>query len=185
MEPTNTHNKWTNWSANVQDRFKGQDPDEIKNILKKTVFPGAILMSQLEGDFNFAQIIRTANNFNLSCVYYYGRRHYDKRAALGTYKYTDVKFLTSLDEVYQLKEKYRFVGMDNNIPERTNPLSSYNWLSNSLIVIGEENGGIHMDVKKLCDDFVEIPSLGSVRSLNAATAAGITMFDYTTKMSRK
>jgi tRNA G18 (ribose-2'-O)-methylase SpoU len=175
--------KFRLWQRNVVDKFKPLSEEDIKNKLQETAFPAAVLMSQIEGDFNIGCVIRAANNFNLSKVFYYGRKHYDKRSACGTYKYTDVVFLTSLEEVEQLKWQYTFVGLDNNIKKKICPIKDYVWSPNSLVVLGEENSGIPEEVLDLCDDFVEIPTRGSVRSLNVASAASIAFYDYCCKFS--
>ena len=98
-------------SRNVLDKYKETSTEDIKEELKKTALPAAILMSQIEGDFNFSCIIRTANNFNISKVFYFGNKKYDKRGAQGTFNYTDVIFLSSLEEIKGLKQNYVFVGL--------------------------------------------------------------------------
>jgi len=166
------------WQRNVIDKYKDKSEEEIKADLQMTALPCAVMMSQIEGDFNIGSVIRSSNNFNLSKVYYYGRKKYDKRAACGTYKYTDVIHLSSFSEILSLKNKYHFVGLDNNINKPVVSIKNYEWKKNSLIIIGEENAGIIPDILDICDDYVEIPSMGSVRSLNAAVAASIAIYDY-------
>ena len=175
---TTNEERFRMWQRNVADKFKDMSEEEIKSKLKVTAYPAAVLMSQIEGDFNIGCVIRSANSFNLSKVYYYGRKHYDKRAACGTYKYTDVIFLSSLDEVKELKNDYYLVGLDNNNDKAVFQIKDYIWQPNSLIVLGEENSGISADMLDMCDDYIEIPSMGSVRSLNVASAASIAFYDY-------
>ena len=170
------------WLYNVLDRFKGKEVAEIKASLKTTASPVAVLMTQLQGDFNFGSVIRSSNNFNVSAVYYYGNKHFDKRSACGTFNYTDVIHLANLDQLMELKSQYRFVALDNNISRSVQPINEYKWETKSLIIIGEESIGIAPYILDICDDFVEIPSLGSVRSLNAAVAGSIALYDYFSKI---
>lgn len=168
------------WSRNVRDQYKSLPNEEIKQRLQATAFPFAVLMSQIEGDFNFSCVIRSANNFNASKVYYYGNRRYDKRAAVGCGNYQDVIHLPTLESIKALKEQYVFVGLENNVGD-VKQLKDYDWKPNSILVLGEEGCGIAPEVLELLDHRVEIPSLGSVRSLNVASAASIAMYDYVSK----
>jgi tRNA G18 (ribose-2'-O)-methylase SpoU len=53
-----------------------------------------------------------------------------------------------------------------------------------LICLGQEGNGIPAEILAKCHDLVEIPQVGSVRSLNVGTAAGIVMYDYCAKVGR-
>jgi len=70
--------------------------------------------------------------------------------------------------------------LENNVGD-VKQLKDYDWKPNSLLVLGEEGCGIAPEVLELLDHRVEIPSLGSVRSLNVASAASIAMYDYVSK----
>jgi tRNA G18 (ribose-2'-O)-methylase SpoU len=166
--------RFTSWQYNVIDEYKPLSVENIKEKMKETQLPAAVFMSQLSGDFNIGNIIRTSNAYNLSKVYYYGKKHYDKRGAEGTYHYTDVVYLSSIDEVRALKDKYHFVAIENNVPGKiAQNINKYCWKENSLILLGEEGSGIPGEIISLCDDLVEIKNFGSVRSLNVGTAAAI------------
>ena len=115
MTNTEVDTKWTGWTTNVADEYKGMSVEEIKVALLKQQLSCAVFMSQIEGDFNFSNVIRTANAYNLQKVYYYGRKRFDRRGCVGTNHYIDVLHLSSIDEVISLKSKYTFVGLENNI----------------------------------------------------------------------
>lgn len=167
------------WQRNVIDEFKPLSTEEIKAKLAETAFPFAVLMENFVGDFNFSSAVRNCNSFNTKEVFYIGDKRFDKRGAQGTHIYTDVKFLSTIDEVVALKSKYRFVGADNI--KGAVSLVDYVWHPNSMIVFGSEGVGLTPIMQSMCDDMVEIPSFGSVRSLNVGTAAGIFMYDYISK----
>lgn len=177
---TNTCNSFL-WQRNVIDEYKPLSDEEIKAKLQVNSLPFAVLMGQIEHDFNIGSVIRAANSFGASKIFYYGKKHFDRRGCLGTYKYSTVEYLSSFDQVKALKDDYTFVGLENNNP-KTQKIISYIWSPKPLIIIGEEGNGIQPELLELCDSLVEIPSRGSVRSLNAAQAAAIAMFDYTMKV---
>lgn len=174
--------KWGLWKRNVIDRFKDIPTEKIREELESTAHPFAILMAQVEGDFNFSSVLRSANAFNAKEVFFFGKKGWDRRGALGAQNYTQLSHLKSIEEIKLLKEKYTFVALENT--GGTSPMSSFNWPINSLIIVGEESLGIPDDVLMLCDIRVEITQYGSIRSLNAASAASIAMFDYTSKFNR-
>jgi tRNA G18 (ribose-2'-O)-methylase SpoU len=181
--------RWTRWTRNVKDEYKALSNEEIKADLRKKQLPFSILCAQLEGDFNFGSVIRAANNFGATDVYYYGKKKYDRRANCGVHNYTDVIYLSSLDEIKALKhdpytgEGYFFVALENNITKNTVKLDRYIWPqfnlpTKTMMVVGEEGCGISAEVLELCNHFVEIPSVGSVRSLNVGGAASIAMWEF-------
>jgi tRNA G18 (ribose-2'-O)-methylase SpoU len=171
------------WQFNVRKQFKNKTTEEIKQVLKENAFPFSVLMTQLRGDYNFGSVIRTANNFGASKVFYYGpKRHYDKRSAVGVFNYTDVIYLSTIEQIKELKSEYRFVALENNIERKSISIKDYRWpSSNTLILLGEESQGLPSEILDMADDLIEIPSYGSVPSLNASVAASIAIYDYICK----
>ena len=126
------------WTRNVLDKYKELSNEEIKVDLKKNSLPFAVMMQHIDGDFNIGTVIRGANSFGAREIFYFGKKKYDKRAACGVYNYSDVKYLVSIEEIISLKERYFFVGLENNIKNKTYNINNYKWRKNSLRIIGEE-----------------------------------------------
>ncbi|HVI41292.1 MAG TPA: TrmH family RNA methyltransferase [Anaerovoracaceae bacterium] len=168
-------------TRNIIDRYKGWMEDLIREDLKKRSFPYAVCMEQWQGDFNFGTLIRNANAFGAQEVFYIGKKNYDRRSTVGTHHYTSVKFLSDLEELKTLRQIYsNFIGVDN-VPGSVE-MNSFQWQPNSLLIFGEEGTGLTKEVIELCDHIVAITMYGSVRSLNAGVASGITMNDFVSKM---
>lgn len=167
------------WLYNVKDRFKPYTKDQIAEIYKAESKPFAVLMLNLSHDFNIGSVIRSANSFGAREFFYYGSKKWDRRAAVGSYHYFEINYLKEKDQLLSLKDRYSFVALEQN--SRSIPLQKFEWPKNPLIVIGEEGTGIPDEYLELCDDIIEIPSLGTIRSLNAASAASIAMYDWTVK----
>jgi tRNA G18 (ribose-2'-O)-methylase SpoU len=172
------------WQRNVQDRYKSWETDAIKADLKAKALPCAVLMAQIEHDFNFGCLVRNANAFGAEAVYYYGRRHWDRRAAEGVYKYTDVIHLPNIEAVAALKDRYTFVGLENNI-EGTTPLQDFQWPAKPLLCFGEEKDGLQSELLALLDHLVEIPLRGSVRSINVGAASAASLYAYSLTQGRQ
>jgi tRNA G18 (ribose-2'-O)-methylase SpoU len=165
------------WQRNVVDKYKLVSTEDIKRDLESKALPCAVLAQNIEHDFNLGSIIRTANFFGIFNFYYYGRRKIDRRSAAGTYHYVNVVNLPTINDVKALKDKYVFVGMENNTPN-TVPMKDFVFARNSCLIFGEEQMGIDNAVKELCDHLVELPARGSVRSINVGAAAAIAINHY-------
>jgi tRNA G18 (ribose-2'-O)-methylase SpoU len=181
------HNKLTNEDffeldrRNVLDEYKGMSNEDIKRSIQEKSLPFAVCMSQLAGDFNFGNVVRTANGLGAREIFYYGNKRFDRRAAVGSYHYLNTTFLRSFVELAALKNKYSFIAMETLPGAKT--LEEFAWPTDKqpLILIGEESQGLTKEVLDLCEQFVIIPQRGSVRSLNAASAASIAMWDFVSK----
>ena len=174
------NNRFTAWQYNVTDNYKSWDPEEIKKDLKSKAQSFAVLMAHWKGDFNISTMIRNANAFNASEVFYIGKKRFDRRGAVGTHHYVDLNYLNNIEQLLKLKEKYVFVGLDNNV-DGCVPMEEFSWPKNALMIFGEEGEGISPLLLKNCDYCVNITQFGSVRSLNVGTSSGIAMYDWVLK----
>lgn len=172
----------TAWQFNVVDEFKGLTVDEIRVELKKRALPFAVCMGNIQGDFNFSTLIRNANAFGAQEVFYFGKKKWDRRGAQGTYKYTDVTYLDSIEQLKTLQNQYTLIGVDN--VQGSVSLHDFVWPVNPLMIFGEEACGLSEEVLSLCSFVVEIPQRGSVRSINVGCASSVVMYDYAAKIKR-
>ena len=175
-------------TRNISDKYKHDrltkwTTELIKKDLQQKAFPYAVLMENWQGDFNLSSCLRAVNAMGGSEMYYLGNKHWDRRGAVGTQHYTDIKRIKNREELLQLKTKYVFVGLENTV-QTAQSIYDYKWDKNSLIILGEEGVGITKETLDLCDKYVFIPQYGSVRSMNAAAAASIALYDYTLKYQK-
>ena len=175
-----TAERLTAWNYNVIDKYKSWTTDEIKKDLRTKAHPFAVLMEQWKGDFNISTMIRNANAFNAAQVFYIGKKRFDRRGTVGTHHYVDLNYLNDFNELLKLKDKYTFVGLDNNIGGCV-PMETFEWPENALMIFGEEGEGISPLLLRHCDYCVNIAQYGSVRSLNVGTSSGIAMYDWVSK----
>lgn len=176
------HDWRSSWQYNVVDKYKGLNTETIREDLKKTALPFAVCMAQIHGDFNFSTLIRNSNAFGAQEVFYFGKKKFDRRGALGTYHYTDVRYLEDMNSLAALKTKYTFVAVENVFGAVG--LFDFKWPDNPLMLFGEESNGLSEEVLALCDHVVSIDMRGSVRSINVGCASSIVMYDYSSKMGR-
>lgn len=171
-----------NIKSNLLPEYKGLKTEDIINIISKNRFPYATMMEHWQGDFNFSTMCRNANALGASEVYYIGKKQWNKKGAVGTQYYTKINFIKTYEDLELLKSKYIFIGIDNIA--NSVPLTNFDWPKNSLMVFGEENKGLTDKTILMCDYIVEIPMMGTVRSLNAGCASAIVMNDYCCKYKK-
>jgi len=176
-------NPYSSWAYNVIDEFKPLNQAQIKEEVQKRTFPFAVCIQNLQHDFNISSVIRNANAFGVRQLFYFGQKRFDRRGAKGCYHYMDIQYISQLEELKKLQSKYNFVAAENI--EGAKPLDDFEWPENPMILIGEESLGLTKDLLDLADYKVIIKQFGSVRSLNAATASGIMMYDFVSKFSKK
>jgi len=180
LDKTINRDRWSSWNYNVVDEFKNKTPEEIKALLESTRHPFAVLMEHWKGDFNIGTLIRNSNAFNANEVFYVGKKRYDRRGAVGTHHYIDLKYIDDFEDLWKLKEKYTFVCLDNNI-DGVVSMEEFEWPENALMIFGEEGEGVTSEMLELADYIVSITQYGSVRSMNVGTTSGIAMYDYMKK----
>ena len=167
-------------SANVQEIYKAHTQAEIRADLDERRTEMVSVFMNLSHDFNVASGIRSNNAFLGSEVYIVGRRQYDKRGCVGTYKYEHVFHADTLAELVDMLHGrgYTVFAVDN-VPEFSP--SSY-WdvelPTKSAFVYGEEQRGLSSEDVSLCDACIYVEMPGSVRSLNVACAASVIMAEY-------
>jgi len=159
---------------NVIDAYKDWELIKIREDLERKAFPYRVMMQHIQGDFNISTFIRNGNAFGVECVYYYGKRKWDRRGAVGTHNYTQLIHLDGIEEIKALKDKHRLVAVENGISTAIN-LMDFKPEPNDIFIFGEEMMGISQDVLSICDACVYIQQYGSVRSVNVGTASGILM----------
>lgn len=168
-------------SRNIADIYKGMSHEWILNDLSAKRLPYVVL-TENDGGPNSGLIIRNANAFLANAIYLCGRKHWDRRTAVGANHYENIRFAPYPGIILsQYKEQgYRIVAIDN-IDEAT-PINTYKWHEKSLLIFGQEANGISEEALSLADDIVYIRQYGSVRSLNVGCASAIAMHSYITKV---
>jgi len=163
-------------NRNVIDPFKYWETDAIKADLDTRRFNYSVVCCNIQGDFNIGSVIRNANAFLAKEVIIYGRKQFDRRGAVGTHNYTNFKHVREVDELSSLKENGVFIGVDN-VPSAV-AVDAFQWPTEHFYMIfGEENSGIPLDIRGLCDRMIYIRQYGSVRSLNVGCASAIMMHE--------
>jgi len=112
---------------NIKKEFDSLTTEEVRDYSIKTSFPFVNLALNIQSNLNMGNILRTSHLCGCNKVVIFGRRHYDKRSAVGVYNYTNVErimglknhnqdlttILKDLDYAFDEEIFYRFI-IDNN-----------------------------------------------------------------------
>lgn len=172
MEPT--HDK-----RNVIDEFKGLSCDRVRSLYDERSLPLIVAVESLKGTLNLGVLIRSSNAFGASRVIYFGRKKRDRRSEVGAAHHFPVEY-RDLDYLHMLANNYLIVGVENNVPNTVN-YSNFVYPKKTVLLMGSEECGLSDEAKAVCDVFVTIPQIGSVRSLNCSVAGSIIIADYVRK----
>jgi tRNA G18 (ribose-2'-O)-methylase SpoU len=167
---------------NLVEEFKGLEVEEIRQVLAPRRRPFATLILNIDYDLNIATIVRSHNAFCGQEIFYLGRRKYNRRGCVGTYVYENITHFGTLEEAQKgILSAYTWVGIDNR--PGSVPMTTFEWPERPLLLFGHEQAGLDFlpELPYNCKHIVNIPQIGSVRSLNVGVAAGIAMYDLCMK----
>lgn len=165
-------------SRNVADEFKGESEAQIRKVLDRRGVQFEIAIENTLRDYNMGSIVRTANAFGVRTVHVVGRRQWNKRGAMMTYKYLKVQYHASFQELRQYADdsSLRIIAIDNVPSSRL--LNSSHKHPASVLLFGQEGPGLSDEALSVADEIVAIEQRGSTRSLNVAAAAAVVMYEW-------
>ena len=168
-----------NDTRNLIDEYKGMTNEQVFDELSKKRNELEIAIENVEHDFNIGTIVRSANNFNAAKVHIIGKKKYNRRGAMCTDKYLEIKHWAEWkDFVQDQKERGReIVAIENNTP-RAIGLVNKKFVQKTTLVFGSEGEGITPELLSAVDDVRFIESFGSTRSVNVGVAAGVAMYEW-------
>jgi len=167
---------------NVKDELKELPVETIRNWQAQRSIPYSVAVYNTVRDFNLASIIRNASAFAIQEINIIGWKKYDKRGAVGAYNYVKINHYPDFDTFIKTIRPHKLVALElpehyPNVPDASfMELSKFEWRPGYCLLIGEEGAGIPEEDLRKCFHKVKITIPGSMRSLNAATTAGIAMY---------
>lgn len=170
-------------SRNIHDYLKELSTDDVFEDLSQSRSGMVSVFLNVIGDFNLSSGIRNHNWYNGECVWIVGKKKWDRRGAVGSHHYVDLRHADS-EHMTSLIEQYRADGYTIVAAEITDdsvPLNTFGWPDKVVVIYGEEGAGVPQTVLDYCDHIVHIPGRGSVRSINVAACAATFLYDYSNK----
>ena len=166
-------------TRNLRDEYKGLSNEAVKNSLDERRVDLEIAIENVDHDFNVGTIVRSANNFNLKLVHIIGKKKYNRRGAMCTDKYLEIRYWPDLEGfLFDQRNRGReLVAIENNT-KRALPMGDKKFTQYTTLIFGSEGNGISSGLLEMADDVRYIESFGSTRSLNVGVAAGVAMYEW-------
>ncbi|HEV7952043.1 MAG TPA: TrmH family RNA methyltransferase [Candidatus Saccharimonadales bacterium] len=99
------------------------------------------------------------------------------KTALGAEEIIPFEY-QELPDINSLKASgYTIVGLEQD--QRSIMLPDYRSPQKVVLLLGEEVEGITLDMRRYCDDLIEIPMVGKKESFNVSVATGIALYALT------
>ena len=165
-----------------------------------------VVVHNIRSLYNVGSILRTAEGFGVQKVIFSGYtpcadnptylphikekiKESIHKTALGAEEMVKTEYTSSVRSAIEelKKDKYRIIGLENNLsdrrlkklnsPELQSALGRAATFGNkTVLLIGEEVSGIPEDLHDLVDVFIEIPMKGRKESFNVSVATGIALY---------
>lgn len=142
----------------------------------------ALMLEGLSGPFNIGAILRTAAAYRVEHLYLAAMQIDPTnskvgKTALGSDRYVPWTSHESLaDAVTSARTKgYGLVGLE--LADQATPMHETALPVPLCLVIGNEDRGLSKTALAECDSVVYLPQLGSIGSLNVATATSIAIYE--------
>jgi tRNA G18 (ribose-2'-O)-methylase SpoU len=160
---------------NVADRYRYWTVEAIRADLGTRRHPFHVAVENWAHDLNIGSVVRTANAFNAAAVHIVGRRRWNRRGAMVTDAYLDIRHHPDVDALvgWARANGLPLLGIDN-LPGSV-ALETYRLPQRCVLIFGQEGPGLSEPARRACDVVLSIAQYGSTRSINASAAAAIAM----------
>jgi tRNA G18 (ribose-2'-O)-methylase SpoU len=163
---------------NVVDRYRYWRHEAIVADVAGRRFGYHVAIENFTHDLNIGTVVRNANAFGAAAVHIVGRRRWNRRGAMVTDRYLEVRHHPSVAELadWAGTEGLVVVGIDN-LPGSV-PLESTALPARCVLLFGQEGPGLSAEAHDRCERVCSIEMFGSTRSINAGVASGIAMYEW-------
>lgn len=163
---------------NVVDRYRYWRHKAIVEDLESRRHPFHVAIENWRHDLNIGAAVRNANAFGAQAVHIVGRRRWNRRGAMVTDRYQDVRHHERVSDLkdWAAGENLEVIGIDNlpgAVALETNGLPLL-----CVLFFGQEGPGLSPEAVEVCDSMRFISQFGSTRSINAGVASGIAMYAW-------
>ena len=163
---------------NVVDRYRYWRVEAIVADLDTRRHPFHVAIENWGHDLNIGAVVRNANAFGARAVHVVGRRRWNRRGAMVTDRYLDVRHHDEISALvdWARAEGLPVVGVDN-LPGAVD-LRRADLPRACVLLFGQEGPGLSEGARRAVELVVSIPQFGSTRSINAGVASGIAMYEW-------
>ena len=137
-----------------------------------------VACAPLRSQVNLSRIVRAASCCGVQRIIACGNAKIDPKIAREGAQFVELEVHRSLfPSLKKLKlAGYRLVGLEQ--ATNSHSLYKYSFHRRTVLIVGNERHGLGDEILRYLDAVVEIPVYGVPYSHNAATAAGIGLYEY-------
>ena len=162
-------------TRNVVDAYRYWRREAVAADLATRAHPFHVAIENFGHDHNIGTVVRTANAFAAAGVHIVGRRRWNRRGAMVTDRYLDVRHHDDLAGLLVFARERRLVVVAvDNTPDAQR-LETADLPRDCVLLFGQEGPGVSGDARAAAALTVSIAQFGSTRSINAGVAAGIAL----------
>jgi len=163
---------------NVADRYRYWRLEAIVADLDQRRHPFHVAIENWRHDFNIGAVVRNANAFLARAVHVVGERRWNRRGAMMTEAYQDVRLHPTLEgfAAWAAAEGLPLVGVDN-LPGAL-PIDRASLPRACVLLFGQEGDGLSPAARDAVASLLSIPQFGSTRSINAGAASAVAMYEW-------
>jgi tRNA G18 (ribose-2'-O)-methylase SpoU len=163
---------------NVVDQYRYWSHDAIVADLESRRRPFHVAIENWQHDMNIGTVVRNANAFLAAAVHIVGNRRWNRRGAMVTDKYVDVRHHETVADLaaWAAGEDLTLLGIDL-LPGSTSIVDA-DIPQRCVLLFGQEGPGLSDGARAAVRDVLHIPQAGSTRSINAGVASGIAMYEW-------
>ncbi len=163
---------------NVVDGYRYWTMDAIIADLDAKRHPFHVAIENWQHDLNIGSIVRSANAFLAAEVHIIGKRRWNRRGAMVTDRYQHVRHHEDVAAFVEWarSEGLPVIAIDN--VEGSVPVDRADLPARCVLLFGQEGPGLSPEAIAAATGVVEIAQYGSTRSINAASAAAVIMYEW-------
>lgn len=163
---------------NVIDAYRYLTVEAIRDDLDPRRHAFHVAVEHWTRDPNIGSVVRSANAFGAKAVHVIGKRRWNRRGAMKTDAYMHLQHHEDWTAfaAWAGEEGLPVVGFDTGpgsiaVHDAAIPKAC-------VLLFGQEGAGLSEAARGLATAIVSIPQFGSTRSINAAAAAAIAMYEW-------
>ncbi|MDF2044903.1 TrmH family RNA methyltransferase [Microbacterium sp. Kw_RZR3] len=163
---------------NVVDEYRYWSMEAIVADLDAKRHPFHVAIENWQHDLNIGSIVRSANAFLAAEVHIIGKRRWNRRGAMVTDRYQHVRHHEDVDAftTWARDAGLPVIAIDN--VDGSVPVDRADLPEACVLLFGQEGPGLSAEALAAASAVVEITQYGSTRSINAASAAAVVMYEW-------
>jgi tRNA (guanosine-2'-O-)-methyltransferase len=157
--------------------------ERIEDILLRKQPTLQVMLDDVHSSQNLSAIIRSCDGAGVLNLYYNTRENTDlrihKTITQGAHRWVNRTRVEDRDKVAFLKQKQQegFQVVVTHLESRAVSFREVDYTKPTLLVMGNEKGGVSQEVVALANEVIIIPMQGMVQSLNVSVATALILYE--------